>query len=144
LELNYYRDKINLDIDAPFKVSTTAEGHVVESYKVNDKPGYFVTLAGTHWCAHGASLAEAIADAIWKDPKRRPTLEALKMEICVEGKDRKISLREFRVLTGACSEGCKIELQRAGLDGSPMLAKDIVKHFPEWGKKLLIVLEWDK
>lgn len=141
--MQYYRDKLMLDIDAPFKVSETAEGHIVERYKVKGKRGYFVTLAGTHWCAHGDSVASAIADAIWKDPKRRPTLDALKSEIQEAGKDRKITLQEFRVLTGACSEGCRSALERAGLDGSPMKAKDIAKHFPDWGRKLLSVLEWD-
>lgn len=140
--MQYYRDKLILEIDAPFKVSETAEGHVVEMYKVKGKRGFFVTLAGTHWCAHGDSIASAIADAIWKDPKRRPTLDALKAEIQEAGKDRKISLQEFRVLTGACSEGCRAALERAGLDGSPMKAKDIAKHFPDWGQKLLYVLEW--
>lgn len=141
--MQYYRDKITLEIDAPFKVSHTAEGHTVERYKIKGKRGFFVTLANTHWCAHGDTLASAIADAIWKDPKRRPTLEALKSEIQEAGKDRKISLMEFRVLTGACAEGCRVALERAKLDGSPMKAKDIVKHFPDWGAKLLSVLEWN-
>jgi hypothetical protein len=140
--MKYYRDKITLEIDAPFKVSYTAEGHAVERYKVNGKRGYFVTLACTHWCAHGDSLASAIADAIWKDPSRRPTLDALKKEIRDAGYERKISLNEFRVLTGACSEGCRLALERAKLDGSPMKALDIKKHFPDWGEKLLSVLEW--
>jgi hypothetical protein len=141
--MKYYRDKLELDIDAPHKVSMTREGHVVERYKVKGKPGYFVTISGTHWCAHGKTIADAIADAIWKDPKRRPSLDALKEEICEAGQSRKISLQEFRVLTGACSEGCRVALDKAGLDGSPMKAKDIAKHFPDWGQKLLSVLGWD-
>lgn len=140
--MKYFRDKLELEIDGPYKVSMTAEGHTVERYKSNGKPGYFVTLAGTHWCAHGGTIAAAITDAIWKDPKRRPSLEALKAEICEAGKSRKISLQEFRILTGACSEGCRVALDKAGLDGSPMKAKDIKKHFPEWGQKLLSVLGW--
>jgi len=140
--MKYYRDGLEIQIDHKPKVTTTAEGHVVESYKTKGKRGFFVTLAGTHWCAHGATLAEAISEAIWKDPKCRPSLEALKAEIQAAGKSRKISLQEFRVLTGACSEGCRIALDRAGLDGSPMKATDLAKHFPEWGERLMRVLEW--
>jgi hypothetical protein len=141
--MKYFRDGLTLEIDKPYKVLKTAEGHVVESYKVGGKRGFFVTLAGSHYCAHGDTVADAIADAIWKDEKRRPSLDALKKEIQVAGEKRKISLQEFRVLTGACSEGCRSELERKGLNGSPMTAKAIYKHFPEWGRKLLDVLEWE-
>lgn len=140
--MKFYRDGLEIQIDNKPKVSTTAEGHVVESYKTNGKRGFFVTLAGSHWCAHGSTVAEAISEAIWKDPKRRPSLESLKSEIQSAGKKRKISLSEFRILTGACSTGCRVALDKAGLDGSPMQIKDIVKHFPEWGERLVAVLEW--
>ena len=139
----YYRDGLELNIDANFKITTTSDGHIVESYKVKGVRGFFVTLSGSHWCSHGDTVANAIADAIWKDPKRRPSLDALKKEIREYGESRKISLQEFRVLTGACSEGCRQAISKAGLDGSPMIARDIDKHFPEWGSKLLRVLEWD-
>lgn len=138
-----FRDGLEEKAEGPPLVSTTREGHKVESYKVDGSSRFFVTLVGSHYCAHGDTLAEAIADALWKDEKRRPSLEAVKEEIRKEGKSRKITLQEFRILTGACETGCRVALKQAGLDSSPMRASEIKKHFPEWGGKLLAILEWD-
>ena len=138
----FFRDGLGETIDRPPKVSLTREGHTVESYAVEGKPRFFVTLAGSHYCAHGSTLAEAITDAIWKDAKRRPSLEAVKAEILKAGRDRKITLGEFRILTGACSEGCRVALARKKLDTSPLTVDEIHGHFPEWGSKLLQILEW--
>lgn len=139
-----FRDGLTEQAEGPPVVSTTREGHRVESYRVDGVDRFFVTLAGTFYCAHGNTLVEAIADAIWKDEKKRPSLEAVKEDIRKEGRDRKITLQEFRILTGACQAGCMAALKRAGLNGSPMIAADIKKHFPEWGQKLLSILEWEK
>ena len=136
-----YRDGMEEVSDGPTVVSTTRDGHTVESWTVDGRPTFFVTLAGSHHCAHGSTLAEAIADAVWKDEKRRPSLETLRAAIQKDGPERKISLNEFRVLTGACRAGCKVELKRAGLDGSPMTAQAIKKCFPEWGAKLIAILD---
>lgn len=140
-----YRDGIDEVIAGPIKVRVTSEGHTVESYKTaKGKQRYFATLAGTHWCAHGDSVASAVADAIWKDPARRPTMEALKAEIVGAGKNRKISLNEFRVLTGACLTGCKTALERVGRDETPITAQEIHDLVSkEWGGKLLSVLGWE-
>lgn len=139
-----YRDGLDEVITGPIKVRVTSEGHTVESYKTSKgKQRYFATLAGTHWCAHGDSVASAVADAIWKDPERRPTMDALKAEIVVAGKNRKISLNEFRVLTGACLTGCKAALERVGRDETPITAQEIHDLVSkEWGGKLLSVLGW--
>lgn len=137
-----FRDGLEENAEGPPLVSATREGHRVESYRVKGAERFFVTLVGSHYCAHGDTLAEAIADAIWKDEKKRPSLEAVKESIRNDGKDRKITLQEFRALTGACQAGCWVALKNAGLDGSPMRARDIKKHFPDWGTKLLEILEW--
>jgi hypothetical protein len=138
-----FRDGLEERADSPPLVLTTREGHRVESYRVDGLERFFVTLAESHYCAHGNTLAEAVADAIWKDEKKRPSLEAVKQSIRNDGASRKITLQEFRVLTGACRAGCMAALRQAGLNGSPMIAKDIKKHFPEWGAKLLAILEWE-
>lgn len=143
LKMRYYRDGLELEIDSKPKVYKTRDGHVVEEYTSDGKPGFFVTLKGLPFCAHGDTLAEAIADALWKDESKRPSLEELKNEIQEAGKERLISLNEFRILTGACRSGCKLALRQKKLDGSPMKAMDIYKHFPDWGGKLLSVLEWE-
>lgn len=137
-----FRDGLEEKADACPRVSLTHEGHTVETYSIAGKERFFVTLVGSHYCAHGETLAEAIGDAIWKDEKRRPTLEATKSAIRADGLSRKITLLEFRTLTGACQAGCRAALRKEGLDGSPMRASDIKKHFPDWGAKLLEILEW--
>ena len=139
-----YRDGVETKIDGPVKVSKTRDGHTVEAFASDGKPGYFVTLAGSHYCAHGTTVAEAVADALWKDPAKRPSLEALAAEIKAAGKARKISLPEFRLLTGACAEGCRVAIARAKVSGAPMTAyeiRDVVDK--SWGNKLLQVLGWN-
>jgi hypothetical protein len=140
----FYRDSLEEEVDCPPSVSTTQEGHVVETYLVEGKSRFFVTLAGLPYCAHGDSIAEAIADALWKDEKRRPSMEAVKESILINGRSHKITLQEFRLLTGACSVGCKVALKNAGLSGSPMLIEDILRYFPDWGSKLQNILGWEK
>lgn len=140
-----YRDGLEEEVIGPIRVSATSDGHVIERYKLsNGTRRYFATLAGTYWCAHGDTIAEAVADAIFKDPAQRPSLESLAKEIRAEGKSRKVTLSEFRMLTGACLTGCKSALERAGRDTKPMTAfeiRDIVSR--EWGEKLIRVIGWE-
>jgi hypothetical protein len=141
-----YRDGLEMYIDPGFgiRVSKTRDGHTVESFKVGGARKYFVTLKDSPHCAHGNTVAEAVADALWKDPARRPSLEGLAETIRKAGKKRKISLSEFRLLTGACAEGCRIAIERAGVSGKPMTAFGIRdKVSKEWGGKLLRVLGWE-
>lgn len=140
----FYRDGLEEEIIGPIRVSVTSDGHTVESYKLsNGARRFFATLEGTHWCAHGDTIAQAVADAIWKDPGRRPSMEALVSEIKTDGKDRKITLNEFRALTGACLAGCRSALSQKGRDESPMTAHEIRNVVSlEWGNKLLSVLGW--
>lgn len=141
----FFRDGLEEEISGPIRVRETSDGHVIESYKLSSgKRRFFATLAGTHWCAHGNTVAEAVADAIYKDPDQRPTRESLVREINADGKSRKITLSEFRILTGACTVGCQDALKRAGRDGSPMTAKDIRDVISkDWGGKLISILGWE-
>jgi hypothetical protein len=142
----FYRDGLEEEISGPIRVSVTSDGHVVESYKLSTgKRRFFATLAGSHWCAHGNTVAEAVSDAIFKDPIRRPSLQSLVKSINADGKDRKVTLSEFRILTGACLTGCQEALKRAGRNGSPMTAQEIRDVVSlEWGKKLISVLGWEE
>lgn len=142
----FYRDGLEEKIIGPIKVKVTSDGHVVESYHLSDgKRRFFATLFGTHFCAHGDSIAQAVADAIWKDPERRPDMESLKLEINNIGKNRRITLNEFRLLTGACLTGCRAALSSAGKDESPLTAKEIRDTISrEWGNKLISVLGWEE
>jgi hypothetical protein len=139
-----YRDGLEENIDSGgIKVAITREGHVVEKYRVGGRVRFFATLAGTHYCAHGDTAAAAIADALWKDPERRPSAAALVAEIRESGRLRKITLQEFRLLTGACSEGCRVAIARANVSGTAMTAFDIRdKISRDWGNKLLDILGW--
>lgn len=141
----FYRDGLDEEICGPIKVRVTSDGHTIESYKdTKGRQRYFATLSGTHWCAHGDSVASAVADALWKDPKQRPSLDSLKVEINKIGKKRKITLNEFRMLTGACLSGCRSALERAGRDDSPITAFEIRDNISkEWGNKLISVLGWE-
>ena len=144
MTIRMYRDGIEVIIDGEIKVSKTRAGHTVEKFLVGGIPKYFVTLKDTHFCAHGDTIAEAVADASWKDPSKRPSLDELKRKIQKAGRNRKITLPEFRLLTGACREGCRVALSRAKLDGSPMTAADIRdKVSKEWGDKLMNILGWN-
>lgn len=140
-----YRDGLQQTIDPDYgiRATKTRDGHTVERYRVDGVTKYFVTLAGSPYCAHGSTLAEAIADAKWKDPKQRPSLEQVKATVLRRGRKGKISLPEFRVLTGACKEGCMAALNRAGLEPRPMTADDIrSKVSLDWGNKLFSILGW--
>ena len=140
-----YQDGIDEEIVGPIKDHVTSDGHTIRSYRLaNGTRQFFATLSGTHWSAHGRSVAEAVADALWKDPARRPSMQAL-IESVKGDRNHKFTLNEFRLLTGACLTGCRSALIRAKRDESPMTAieiRDVVSK--EWGNKLLSVLGWEK
>jgi hypothetical protein len=139
-----YRDGLEEEIIGPIRVIHTSEGHILESYKLaNGKKRFFATLAGTHWCAHGDTIANAVADALWKDPERRPSMQSL-VESVKGDKKHKFTLNEFRLITGACLTGCRAALAQAGRDESPMTAFDIRDTVSrEWGTKLISVIGWE-
>jgi len=137
-----YRDGIEHALDkGGVKVRATSDGHVIESWKSNGKRVYFANLYDSVYCSHGDTEAQAIADAIWKDPARRPSLEALVAEIKPELATRKITLKEFRLLTGACESGCRHFLRTHGLaqDVSMTLA-EFMPIGGQWAAKLKQVL----
>ena len=141
--MTIYRDGIEYVLDPNSKVSvrTTSDGHVIESWKSQGNRVYFSTLAGSHFCAHGSTAAEAVADALWKDPARRPSLDALVAEIKPQIKTRKIRLQEFRLLTGACMDGCRRFLQQHKLPTTvSMTLAEFLPIGGEWARKLEAVL----
>jgi hypothetical protein len=140
----FYRDGLEEKIIGEVSTKVTSDGHTIETYTLsNGKKRYFATISGSHWCAHGDTIASAIADALWKDPERRPSAESLIASIKGDGRARKIALHEFRLITGACLTGCRDALARAGKDESPMTADDIRNMVSrEWGDKLISMLGW--
>lgn len=146
MSIKVYRDGIEEISSIPVTVSHTREGHVVESYKVGGSPRHFVTLKDSFFCAHGDTVAEAVADALWKDPKQRPDREDMRKQIQAQGRDYELCVNEFRLLTGACLTGCRVALRKKGYPtDTRMKATDIRdKINREWGTKLLSILGWDK
>ena len=142
----FYRDGLEEIIIGDVSVRTRPDGFMVEEYALEDgQKRFFVIKPGTGLCAHGDTEAAAVADAIWKDEETRPQLEKLRDEIVKAGKDRKISLGEFRVLTGACAVGCREAIKKAGHDGSPLTAFEIAEKINrEWGEKVISILGWEK
>ena len=140
-----YRDGIALRHDTGYgiRVTYTRDGHLVETFMVDGVKKRFVTLKDSVYCAHGDTVADAVADALWKDPAKRPSAEALAENIRKAGKTRKITLLEFRLLTGACAVGCRIAMERARITKKSMTAFGIRdKISKEWGDKLLKILGW--
>lgn len=139
-----FRDGIEEDIIGPIRIKETSDGHIVECYRLSDgKRRFFATIAGTHYCAHGNTLANAISDALWKDPLQRPSMESLRASIQKKGNNHMFTLNEFRLLTGACAEGCRSALSKSGRDEGPMTVMDICKFVSnDWGKKLLSIMDW--
>lgn len=139
----FYRDKISIHIDTKPKIKITRDGHTVEEYLVKGQKKFFVTLSKTFYCAHGETLEQAISDALWKDETRRPSMEQIRDKIRAAGPKHLITKNEFRLLTGACSEGIRIALERAKKKEEPMTAKEIFKISESWGKQLYSVLGWE-
>lgn len=141
----FYRDGLEEEIIGEVITSETGDGHTVESYTTkNGEKKFFVTIAGSHLCAHGRSVAEAVADALWKDEKNRPPREELVKKIRAFGQSYKLTLNEFRHLTGACLAGCESALLRAGVKEREMTPAEIYTVVSkEWGRKLLDILGWE-
>lgn len=138
-----FRDGFESVLDPKSRVTTriTSDGHVIETWKSQGKRVYFATIANSTYCAHGDTAAQAVADALWKDPAKRPSLEALRDEIKPKIKTRKITLQEFRVLTGACESGCRTFLEKRGLKTSvKMTLAEFLPIGGEWARKLESVL----
>lgn len=143
MSVSVYRDGLSVTLDpgSTIKTRTTSDGHVIETWKSKGKRVYFANLYDSVYCAHGDTAAQAIADALWKDPARRPSLEALVGEIRPVVKTRKISLQEFRVLTGACETGCRSFLEAKGFGvGVRMTLAEFLPIGGEWALKLKQVL----
>lgn len=136
-----YRDGVEHTLNGRVSTRTTSDGHVIESWRSSGKRIYFANLYNSVYCAHGDTAARAIGDAIWKDPKRRPSMESLVLEIKPKLKTRKITVREFRLLTGACESGCRDFLATRGLGlDTAMTLQEFVPIGGDWAKKLKDVL----
>ena len=144
--MKYYRDKTTFEVLEKPKVYQNQEGHTIERCKTKNGNLFFVTLKDSHYCAHGKTLADAVADAKYKDPSQRPKIDELLFEIKQAGKNRVITLNEFRFITGACRVGCEQALDKVGLSHvSAMSAYDIRdKVSREWGKKLIDMIGWEE
>jgi len=138
-----YRDGVEHTLDSGSRVKsrTTPDGHVIESWLSKGKKVFFANLAGSVYCAHGDSEAQAIGDAVWKNPALRPSMDSLVAEIRPIVKTRKITVREFQLLTGACTSGCTHFLSENNLaSDTSMTLADFLPIGGDWARKLAQVL----
>ncbi|MDV3965409.1 hypothetical protein CMT53_02670 [Elizabethkingia anophelis] len=85
--------------------------NVFEGSFFNSKRKCFVANKGNYY-AHGETLRQAIDDVNFKFLRENFNAEKLISEI---KQKQKISLSEFRLLTGACSAGCEIFMREKGI-----------------------------
>lgn len=138
-----YRDGVEhgLDVGSTPSVKITRDGHVIESWMSGGKRVYFANLKDSVYCAHGDTIAQAVGDAIFKDPAKRPSIDALIAEIKPVVKTRKITVQEFIILTGACLTGCRDFLNNKGLSQTvSMTLDDFMPIGGEWATRLKKVL----
>ena len=92
--------------DGIFSVIDSHHGNVYKVHKLGqeDKPFYLITDGDNHW-AHGATIAEAKADLIYKI-NDRDTSEYEKLSLDDTLSYEK-AIAAYRTITGACSVGTK-------------------------------------
>ncbi len=98
--VKFYRDGLNLEADDPPRV-VQRNGHTCEVFKTKDGDMWFVTLEGTHFCAHGESFHDAVIAAKEKQNPGAGKADAIE-RIKTSGK---VNLTDFCLATGACRAG---------------------------------------
>jgi hypothetical protein len=96
-------------------------GKLVESFLVTN---------GTDW-AHGATLKKANEDLHFKVISEKLKKDPIK-------KDTIITMQYYRIVTGACEQGCKSWMQQNGIPDEPIKAIDllpILEKTNAYGKK---------
>jgi hypothetical protein len=139
-----YRDGIEhtLDLGSKIKSKVTRNGTLVEYWKSGGELVFFATLKDGAYCAHGSTAAGAIRAAEWKDPDKRPEKTKLAKKIKQAGPGRKITVMEFRLLTGACEVGCREFLRQHKLPMTTSMTLDAFKKIGgDWATQLELVIQ---
>lgn len=95
-----------IKVDGIFSVIDSHHGNVYKVHKLGqeDKPLYLVTDGDNHW-AHGATIAEAKADLIYKiNDRDTSAYKNLSLDDMLSFEE---SIAAYRIITGACSAGTR-------------------------------------
>jgi hypothetical protein len=136
--MRFFRDGLEVEAKAPPRVFIR-EGHTCEVFeRATDGPLWFITLAGTFYCAHGDSFRDAVASA-----KEKQNPGAAKAEAIVRvRKTKRVSLRDFCLVTGACRAGATAWAKQEGVSiKGDISVKEALKMLEksssrDWGERL--------
>lgn len=132
-----FRDGLEMEVFGQSRV-VIREGHTGEVFKMKDGECWFVTLSGTHFCAHGPSFHDAVIAA-----KEKQSPGAGKADAIERVKESgQISLADFCLVTGACRAGATAWAKQEGVSLKAKLTiADTLKRLDksssrDWGKRL--------
>ena len=86
---------------------------------------YLVTIGVDKW-AHGATLKKAQEDLHFKEISEKLKKDPIK-------KDTMISMPYYRIVTGACEQGCKNWMQANAIPDEPIKAQDLLPLLEKTG-----------
>ena len=136
-EVKFFRDGLELKIDDPPRIVVRG-GHTCEVFKTNDGDTWFVTLEGTHFCAHGESFQDAVTAAKEKQNPGAGKAEAI-TRVQTSGY---VNLADFCLVTGACRVGATAWAKEEGISLKEKLTiEDALKRLDKsssssWGQRL--------
>lgn len=114
-----FRDGLEIRTTAPPRL-VVREGHTCEVFKTDEGDTWFVTLAGSPFCAHGESFHDAVTAA---KEKQNPGAGKAEAVIRVQESGH-VSLAEFCSITGACRAGATAWAKQEGLSIKEKLTVD--------------------
>lgn len=135
--MKVYRDGLTLEVTEPPR-TVVRDGHTCEVFKTKDGDMWFVTLEGTHFCAHGESFHDAVTAAKEKENPGAGKAEALG-RILDTGV---VNLTDFCLVTGACRAGAMAWAKENGVSVKAELkVDDVLKRLESsesrsWGQTL--------
>lgn len=135
--MKIFRDGLEIHTKDPPRV-VIREGHACEVFKTEDGDTWFVTLQGTHFCAHGESFQDAVVAAKEKQNPGAGKAEAV-TRVQTSGY---VSLTDFCLVTGACRAGATAWAKEEGISLKERLTiKETLKRLKKsssssWGERL--------
>lgn len=135
--MNFYRDGLTLESEEPPRV-VQRNGHTCEVFKTKDGEMWFVTLEGTHFCAHGESFHDAEIAAKQKQNPGAGKADAIERI----QKTGLVTLTDFCLATGACRSGATAWAKEEGISvKSELKVSDALERLSKsssrsWGETL--------
>ena len=144
--MRFFRDGLEIESDGPPRV-VLRDGHTCEVFKTSEGDMWFITLEGTHFCAHGDTFHDAVIAAKEKQNPGAAKGDAIE-RIRSTGLVR---LADFCAATGACRAGATAWAKQEGVSVKDALKVDEVlrrlakSSSSSWGQTLREELgnEWN-